>query len=136
MTPPKTHNEMRGSVCAVCLKPGCGRQVNNTILHKIRNYVYSGFHIECISLPCGLCNSCRLIISNETTGMEALPKINYDELKHSVTRIPEGIDSKCTCYICEAGRSKTFKRKSKKSGPKTPTYSSKSPTLTLCTNCF
>ena len=135
MTPPKNHQQMRLTVCVACLSPGCKRQVTTTNLEKVRSHIYSGFNVDCLTLPSGICESCRRIISSSTSGLASLPKLDYDHLTKSLKRT-SGDQDGCSCYICQAGRSKTFRTKSKKTGPKSDTIEVSSKSVSVCGTCY
>ena len=67
MSPAKNHQEMRLIVCVACLSPGYKRQVTASNLEKVRDHIYSGFNVDCLSLPSGICESCRLIVSSSSS---------------------------------------------------------------------
>ena len=108
---------MRLSVCVGCLRPGCERQVTEASLEMVRKKVFSGFTVDSLSLPCGLCNSCRLLLYSSSYSESIFPKFDFDDLSKSMKRNPPS-QLLCVCYICQAGRSKVFKRKKNKPGPK------------------
>ena len=117
MPPRKDHSQMRLSVCVGCLKPGCERQVTEASLEMVRKNVFSGFTVDSLSLPCGLCHSCRLLLNSSSYIESIFPKFDFDDLSKSMKRNPPS-QPFCVCYICKAGRSKVFKRKKNKTGPK------------------
>lgn len=129
---------MRLSVCVGCLRPGCERQVTEASLEMVRKKVFSGFTVDSLSLPCGLCNSCRLLLYSSSYSESTFPKFDFDDLSKSMKRNPPS-QLLCVCYICQAGRSKVFKRKKNKPGPKSvenqevPTASK---TVQVCSKCF
>ena len=66
----------------------------------------------------------------------SFPKYDYDELSKSMKRSSPD-DEFCSCYICQAGRSKVFKRSKNKPGPKITNPPPLTPkAVKVCSTCF
>jgi hypothetical protein len=67
----KSHNDTRASVSVVCLKPGCKKVLTETPELMVRNLVYQVYSKDSLTLPCGICVSCRPILSKVPAGDES-----------------------------------------------------------------
>ena len=64
-----------------------------------------------------------------------LAKLEYDHLTKSLKRA-SGDNGVCSCYICQAGRSKNLKRKIKKPGHKSDTIEAPPKAISVCGTCY
>ena len=124
---PKTHNEMRKSVCVNCLAPGCHRTVTNKMTVKIREFVVGDFAQDVESLPQGICEPCRLSLHRNG---KLVCSIEYKNLrKRGTFKCFHGKENYCECYICVAGRHTQFK-------PKVKRTTKSSDTMKTCAKCL
>ena len=125
---PKTHDEMRKTVCVNCLAPGCAKVVTNKMAVKIREFVVGDWAEDVESLPRGICDCCRKKLSRDG---KLDCHVNYDILrKRGTFKCYHGKENNCLCYICIYGRDTKFKPR-RKGDPKPPP--AKFPT---CAKCF
>ena len=119
----KDHEAYRQSVCVFCHRPGCHRTVSDEAATSIAIHVE--FSLKDKSLPCGVCESCRKRLARKE---EDICSLDYVELLKD-SKFVLGLEVWCQCYICKAGRSKSFPR-SRRNAASAP------PKLKTCGICF
>ena len=107
---PKTHDEMRKSVCVNCLASGCKRQISCQMLEAVRASILPSYKLDDESLPQGICEQCRSKFRREGLFVCSL---DYKELRENFKCVNDK-ENFCVCFICSAGRATKFKPKLKK----------------------
>ena len=107
---PLTHDDIMGRKCGLCLGNKNLRNINPTILARIKKYFYSGY---CIGLcPRVICGSCEPALRDREKVMEkgskpkhTLPSTDIEQImarRESRSSASEG----CNCGWCEVGHLK------------------------------
>ena len=96
------HNTCRKKVCVICLRKGKRvRNLSNTDIKSIKDYVNANYNVDDPDSPCGLCNGCYLLLNKKCNGADiVLPvqqfKPDRKKLLHSAVS--------CDCSLCNVAK--------------------------------
>ena len=137
-----SHGTLRFKVCAVCFdskgRTAEARKISASLVQAIQEFVLPTFSLDDPTLPCGLCTTCRVrltqhIKSNEEAYQKCHPRTldivtSYSNSLNMATRT----SPKCCCRICNYARQTGLRR----AGFLKPEASSTSPKiLKICARC-
>jgi len=108
------HFEARKKVCIICYGKG-SRQLSSNDVQNVRGFAIENYSPEHPDYPCGICNTCRIVLSAYRRGdtRRSLPvATDYNPGTRVLTRSQDV----CHCRICEiaksyGGKAKVMKKK-------------------------
>lgn len=135
------HEKSRNRVCAICYRKG-NRSLSARDVESIRMYAIDGYSKENSDLPCGLCNSCYILLSKRRNGEEELQLPIASDYNPQRPMNMRSL-SDCYCRICVVSSSKNqsaLKFKKKSGRPPLPLQESstdeKPAVFKICSHCF
>lgn len=104
----KTHEQCRQNVCILCFgKTKEMRIVTEVQKRMIVQYFIKDYNSENILLPCGICTTCRLVVSAYSKG-DFSRKVNvydYTNLLDTPLHTRAGSNNQCECKLCNISKS-------------------------------
>jgi G:T-mismatch repair DNA endonuclease (very short patch repair protein) len=128
------HSEARHKVCVICYNKA-KRSLSPIYVKVIQDYVIENYSVENVDFPCGLCDSCRIIVSQYKNGdtKRTLPLVDD---YYPGTRILTRGKSVCECRICNVAKSNGIGAKSLKKRKGRPPSEPIPKKVKICPNCF
>lgn len=130
------HFQARHKVCVVCYKKA-DRTLSSIYVGVIRDNILENYSLENPDLPCGICNSCRIIVSQYKCGNTKRPLPVASDYNPG-TRVMTRSQTACECNICCVARSNGLDAKSlkKRKGRPTSTCTPVPSKVKICPNCY
>ena len=103
---PRTHEECRRLLCAMCSRKNCDRVVTEKIADLIRKYHEKDYSKDNTLHPIGICSTCRKTMfeleKDPSASRRFPPLFDYSEIRDVHPHTRSYVD--CTCRVCEICR--------------------------------
>ena len=133
------HERCRMKVCVLCYRKGC-RNLSDTDIAAIREFVIEGYDVNNSDFPASICNGCYLLLSKKRRGHDIdLPSfVDYDPQRPRDLRS----EMKCSCKICNVAKVDKREAMKLKKKPGRPVSADDEASSTprrnvkICSQCF